>query len=80
MIVTIYEATHKGKRPLGKIESRNGELIPTGDTGRLVEDLKSGELKVLIVDRLYRWEDGEEFLKHLPMALHGAYLWAEVTG
>lgn len=79
MIVTIYEATPVGKEPVGKIESRNGKLRASGAIGPLVKDLKSGDLKVIIVDKTYTWDDGEEFLQALPMALHGSYLWAELT-
>jgi len=80
LTITVYETIPTGRKAaIGQFRWQDGRIETIGNIGWLEEQLKSGKLKVIIGDRIYKWEEGEQFLRALPYALHGLYLWAELA-
>ena len=66
-----------GKR-IGQLEVIKGKIVATGLESALVEQLQSGDLRVIGAQGLKLPADGDAFIQALPYAFRSPYLAAEV--
>lgn len=75
----FYSATTTGKKRVGTIEVVRGRIHATGLRQELVDQLQSGDLRVIVgPGQRVLPKDGEAFVRGLPYAFHGLYFWAEL--
>ena len=74
MKATFYS---NGKQ-IGRLEVVRGKIIATGLDPVLVEQLQSGDLRVIGPQGLKLPVDGDDFIQALPYAFRSPYLAAEV--